>query len=400
MPERYENGHALIVGVGGDLPTTMDDAIGLANVLKDSTRCAYPPEQVHLLVGEQSTRTAILDALDIVARSTSSLSTIIIYFSGHGYRVTSPTGEFFYLMPYGYDLNLLYQTAINGSEFMDKLRAISAKQMLILLDCCHAGGISPVGISGLHLTKAPLPPEARGLFSAGNGRVLIASSREDELSFAGTPYSAFTLALLEALSGIGVAKQDGYVRVADLALYAREMVPGRTGGRQHPILNFEHADNFVLAYYAGGDTSPKGAPFSNQPAIEPQPGAWQFANQQIQLSHLTQLVGSSIVGDGNVTGDNNTSYVVKTSTRDPAASTTGHLNYIHALERLQIIIANLAPTLLPEFHEYERQLRESLNQNVAASSTGIQAERMELVKRLTALANRAGLNVDFNDLAR
>jgi hypothetical protein len=124
------------------------------------------------------------------------------------------------------------------------------------------------------MAKSPLPPEAQGLRAEGSGRVLVASSQEDELSFAGKPYSAFTLALIEALCGTGVAKEDGIVRVADLALHAREVVPGRTDGRQHPILHFEHADNFALAYYAGGEKQSKGLPFTVAPEIEPEPGAW------------------------------------------------------------------------------------------------------------------------------
>jgi hypothetical protein len=115
--------------------------------------------------------------------------------------------------------------------------------------------------------------------------VLIASSQEDELSFAGRPYSAFTLALIEALCGVGVAKRDGYVRVADLALHAREVVPERTGGRQHPILHFEQADNFALAFYAGGEARPKGLPFTGEPQIEPRPGAWTVLDQRGQTVH-------------------------------------------------------------------------------------------------------------------
>jgi hypothetical protein len=82
------------------------------------------------------------------------------------------------------------------------------------------------------------------------------------------------LALIEALAGRGASHQDGYVRVADLAQHAREMVPQRTKNRQHPVLNFQQADNFVLAYYAAGDTQPKGLPFTGQPEIEPEPGAF------------------------------------------------------------------------------------------------------------------------------
>jgi hypothetical protein len=270
----FEQGHAIVVGVGADLPNTVEDAVGLAEILRDPVRCAYPPGQVHLLTGEDATREQILAVLDTLAHSTDAQSTIIIYYSGHGYRATSPTGEFYYLMPYGYNLNRLYQTAVSGAEFTDQLRAIPAQKLLVLLDCCHAGGVGEAKAPGLQLAKSPLPPEARGLLAEGSGRVLVASSQEDELSFAGRPYSAFTLALIEALCGTGVAKQDGTVRVADLALHAREVVPGRTKGRQHPILHFEQADNFVLAYYAGGETQPKGVPFAAAPEIEPEPGAW------------------------------------------------------------------------------------------------------------------------------
>jgi hypothetical protein len=271
---RFKQGYALVIGIGADLPDTVNDAVGLADILRDPARCAYPPDQVHLLTGEDANRERILAALDTFFQSTHSQSTVLIYFSGHGYRVASPTGEFYYLLPHGYDLERLYQTAISGAEFTDRLRAIPAQKLLLLLDCCHAGGVGEAKAPGLQLAKSPLPPEAHSLLAEGSGRVIIASSREDELSFAGKPYSAFTLALTETLCGVGVAKKDGYVRVADLALHAREVVPGRTRDRQHPILHFEQADNFALAYYAGGETQPKGLPFTVEPEIEPEPGAW------------------------------------------------------------------------------------------------------------------------------
>lgn len=294
MSEVYTQGFALIIGIGADLPNTVDDAVGLAEILKDPSRCAYPAQKVHLLVSEQATRTNILAALDTLSQSTDSESTVIVYFSGHGYRVTSPIDHFYYLMPYGYQLNQLYQTAISGTEFTERLRAIRAQKLLVLLDCCHAGGVGDAKVPGLQLAKSPLPPEAQSLLAEGSGRVLIASSQEDELSYAGKPYSAFTLALIETLCGIGVAKKDGYVRVADLALHARQVVPQRTSNKQHPILHFEQADNFVLAYYASGDTQPKGLPFASEPEIEPDPGAWTVFNQRSQTVHGSQ---TNIAGD-------------------------------------------------------------------------------------------------------
>jgi hypothetical protein len=271
----FKNGHALLVGVGADLPNTIDDAKGLAGILADGERCAYPPQQVVALTGADATRDAVLGALDALAVRSDASSTVVVFFSGHGYQVTSSMGEQYYLMPYGYDLNALFRTAISGKELADKLKTIPAQRMLVLLDCCHAGGIGEEKSPGLALSKSPLPPEAQSLFDRGAGRVLIASSRADEVSFAGHPYSAFTLALIEALSGVGAAKSDGYVRWTDLALHAREKVPQRTKDRQHPIIDLEEADNFVLAYYAGGSSQPKGVPFAAPPEIEPEPGAFR-----------------------------------------------------------------------------------------------------------------------------
>jgi hypothetical protein len=305
MAKQFNEGYALIVGVGADLPNTVDDAVGLADILKDSGRCAFPADQVHLLTGEHASRDDVLNILDTLSKSTDDASTVVIYFSGHGHQVTSTTGEAYYLMPYGYDTEKLFKTAISGREFTDKLRAIPAQKLLVLLDCCHAGGVGEARVPGVELTKSPLPPEALALLSAGKGRVLIASSQEDELSYAGKPYSAFTLALIEALCGQGVAKKDGFVRVSDLAMYTREKVPGRTDNRQHPILHFEHADNFAIAYYAGGDAEPKGLPFAEEPQIEPEPGAWTGINMEGQVVHGTQTIIEGNVKENVLSGSFN-----------------------------------------------------------------------------------------------
>lgn len=303
MNTLFSQGHACIVGVGGDLPNTVDDAVGLGNILKDPERCAYPPDQVYLLTKERANRDGIISALDQLAKSTTPDSTVIVYFSGHGYQVNSPIGEAYYLMPFGYDQTKLNKTAISGAEFITKLQSISAKKLLVLLDCCHAGGLGDTSKLGYEAEKAPLPPEAQALFNQGKGRVIIASSQANEKSLAGRPYSKFTRALIEALAGKGVSQKDGYVRVADLAMYAREVVPRRTSDRQHPILNFEQADNFVLAYYAGGENEPKGLPFEGEPEIEPEPEAFnKQGNTNNQIIQNFQQEGKYNINLGQANG--------------------------------------------------------------------------------------------------
>lgn len=300
MPTQFTQGHALLVGVGADLPNTVDDAKGIADLLLDSGRCAYPPDQVTVLVGENATRGHILTALVRLVQTSGPDDTVIVYFSGHGYRVKTPFGAHYYLMPFGYDVNSLPDTAISGAEFVERLRALQARKLLLLLDCCHAGGLDDTKVAGVQLSKEPLPPEAQSLFAAGTGRIAIASSTADELSYAGKPYSAFTLALAEALCGDGVSEKDGYVRAADLALHARQMVSRRTHDRQHPILNFDGADNFIVAYYAGGNMKPKGLPFDpDQIEIECEPGSFRTQiNQQGQTLHGPQTnIGGNVQGD-------------------------------------------------------------------------------------------------------
>lgn len=255
------NSYALIIGAGGDLPNTVEDALGLAQILADPSRGNIPHEQIVVLTGENAARAQILAALDQLAQIDPG-GTVILYFSGHGYLAESSMGQSYFLMPNGYDTNALFKTAISGREFADKLAAISAPRLLLLLDCCHAGGVADdrAKAPGLTLTKEPLPPEAQTLFAQGGGRILIASSRAGELSFAGKPYSLFTRALIECFSGQGVAKNDGFVRGLDLALYAREKVPAWSGDRQHPIADIERADNFVVAHYAGGAKEPQPLP--------------------------------------------------------------------------------------------------------------------------------------------
>jgi uncharacterized caspase-like protein len=342
MNTLFEQGHACLIGVGGDLPTTATDAQGLAKVLQDPERCAYPPDQVHLLTGEQATRTQILQTLETLAASTNDDSAVLIYFSGHGHQLLKPFKSYF-LMPYGYNTEDLGETAISGSELVERLRDIPAQKLLVLLDCCHAGGLSD--ISAFEVTKAPLPPEAQRLFAKGGGRIMIGSSKSDELSYAGEPYSAFTYALMKGLCGEGATKPDGYIRATDLAMYASRIVPALTGDKQHPVLDIEKADNFVLAYYAGGQPEPKGLPpeLAAEPRIESEPGA--LNSQVIQTTYVTasgagafaaqDASGATVVtGNNNVVGNNN---IVGNNNRVQTVNQSGKYNIsINKAEGLRI----------------------------------------------------------------
>ena len=312
MSNQFQQGHACVIGIGGDLPNTTTDAVALADVLKDPERCAYPPDQVKLLTAESATRDNVIQSLESLASQTDDESTVIVYFSGHGHQLSSSIVDTYYLLCNGYSTQNLKETAIRGDEFTELLRNITAQKLMVILDCCHAGGLSD--LSDFQIAKSPLPPEAAKMFSKGGGRIIIGSSHADELSYGGKPYSAFTHALLQGFHGEGSAQKDGYVRATDLAMYASRVVPALTNDKQHPVLDIDNADNFALAYYAGGELLPKGLPpeLASKPHIEARPGelngniAQTIASGERSVAVGGSIQGSTIItGDGNVVGSGN-----------------------------------------------------------------------------------------------
>lgn len=210
---RFTHGYALLIGVGGDLPVTVKDATMLRDLLIASQRCAYLPEHVKLLTNAQADRQGILDGLDWLIKHVQrdEKATAIVYFSGHGGFAPE-----YHLVPAGYDGRNIPKTALSGTELTQKLQALQAEKLLILLDCCYAGGMTTTKAFGFR--PSSIPPDLPTILAQGSGKVFIASSRQDELSHIGTHYSVFTEALREGLAGYGAATSDGYAYLADVAL--------------------------------------------------------------------------------------------------------------------------------------------------------------------------------------
>jgi hypothetical protein len=147
LGEMTVNGHALVIVVSQypqiqPLPPAAD-ATDLAGVLRDPSACGYAPEHVMLLQESEATRVRILDELDRLAQRATRDATAIVYFSGHGGRSPGDRSES-YLLPidgaWG-SPERLEATAISGQLLAGKLDAIGAERMLVVLDCCHAGGV-------------------------------------------------------------------------------------------------------------------------------------------------------------------------------------------------------------------------------------------------------------------
>ena len=254
-----ESAHALVIGIA-DYPhvtklpaTVLDDARAVRDVLVDPQLCGYPTQNVQLLLDAAATREAILAAMAHLAEASDADSSVVIYVSSHGGRVDEGPAAGQYLIPVDAKPGAeLPQTAISGEEFTEALRAIAARKVLVVFDCCHSGGIGqPKDLTGPQV-KAGLSDTYYERLASGRGRAILSSSRDTEFSYLlpGASNSLFTEHLLAGLRG-GIASEDGVIRVFDLFEFVQPRV---THDRpdQHPIFKADLEENFPVALYVGG----------------------------------------------------------------------------------------------------------------------------------------------------
>jgi uncharacterized caspase-like protein len=182
--------YALLIGISKyrnpsmpDLPATINDVRALAEVLTDPYYWCYLNENVRALLNEQATSTGIRMALQQVAQTVTIESTVLIYFSGHGGLTNERNDQKVYLCSQETDPDDLEHTAISGVEFDLLLAAIPARKLLIILDACHAGGAAKIRLTNnAALWREGLSDNYMQELAQGSGRVVIASSKEDQLS--------------------------------------------------------------------------------------------------------------------------------------------------------------------------------------------------------------------------
>lgn len=259
-----ENAHALVVGianyqnVGKLSASVLADSMGIYKTLIDPETCAYPRQNVTLLQDGKATAAALRESLSALADKTDSNSTVTIYLSSHGGRIEEGEYRGEYIAPVDVrvdpsDPAVLAGSAISGNEFSAALEAIPASKMLVLLDCCHAGGIGEAKdlAPEIGLVKG-FSQEMIDRLGAGKGRAILASARPDEKSYilSGDQNSLFTKHLLAGLAG-GVAGEDEFVRVFRLYEYVQPRVTAQHPN-QHPRFKANLEDNFAVAFYKGG----------------------------------------------------------------------------------------------------------------------------------------------------
>ncbi len=254
----FPQGFSLVVGVGRcaydpwSLPVTSADAEAFRDVLNNPLHCGYLKENVQLLTDEDATRNEILSSLAALGQTASQHpeSTVVVYYSGHGWL--DQRGNY-YLVPYDTKPFDLENTALRAEDFNNALRRIHPERLLVVLDTCHAAGMAeakeaiPPGFS-----RKALPEELADVLSRGQGRAVLSSCRGDQRSWIleNNRLSLFTKHLIEAFKGEGSPTETEIVSVLDVMSHVSHAVEhsARAQGKTQTPFHKMEADAFPVAY--------------------------------------------------------------------------------------------------------------------------------------------------------
>ena len=202
---------ALVVGIntygkGNDLHACVTDAEAMALVLsrhKDGEKnfdCFVCPDKMEG-DGSSITRPKLRQALKKLFDYDGE---VLLYFSGHG--LLTDTGGVLCTSDATTD-----DWGIPMQEVVDLAVNSRARQILLILDCCHSGDIAnPTALNAGG--KNPLATIRENM-------TVIAASRSTESAIEAGGHGLFTAALLDALEG-GAADHMGYVTAPALYTYA------------------------------------------------------------------------------------------------------------------------------------------------------------------------------------
>ncbi|MCC6810048.1 MAG: caspase family protein [Deltaproteobacteria bacterium] len=207
------------------------DAKDVAAALAKQDGALYKRVESRLLTDERATRDEIMDGLEWLQKNTTQHDVAILFLAGHG--IKDPQNDQFYFLPYDADTQKVKRTMVADTDIRSTAAAVAGK-MLVFLDACHAGSV--VGKPKFRGLDADINGFVNELASADNGVVVFTSSSGRQLSQESEEWKngAFTLALIEGLSGAADAQKSGRVTVNMLDLYVSERVKALTKGSQTP----------------------------------------------------------------------------------------------------------------------------------------------------------------------
>jgi uncharacterized caspase-like protein len=137
--------HALLIGINQyddaqvrNLEFAKADALAMYDILTDSKLGRFNPDNVTLLLDEQATKKAILEALlyDLPA-TVKPEDAVLIYYAGHGSpapgfgRTLSPDGMERFIVPVDGSVGRIGASGINMREVKDAFASLGAWQVIL-----------------------------------------------------------------------------------------------------------------------------------------------------------------------------------------------------------------------------------------------------------------------------
>ena len=248
-----------------DLRYASKDAKDLEAAFLKMAGTYFDAVHVRTFLDEQVTIANIVKAKEFVSKAKVD-DTFVLFIAGHGVHAADEGATYYYLM-YDTELGRLQSTAASFDLIEDLLQGIPPRKKLFLMDTCESGeaedGSSPAysfiandlagsartsrGIrivrkdSGMDRQKLYLSDKDRFIQNdllRRSGAVVFSSSQGDEFSYESDDLKNgfFTAAVLAGLSA-GDRDGDGIISTDELTSYVAEVVPNRTGDRQHPTVD-------------------------------------------------------------------------------------------------------------------------------------------------------------------
>lgn len=225
---------ALLVGIDAyevfnDLTTCVADATAMQELLERNADgspnygcrlMVYGPNTNTLKITRPRLREACIELFDYTGD-------VLFYFSGHG-ALTKTGGYLATHEAEAEDWGIPMQDIINLAG------QSAARDVLIVLDCCHAGAAGNSAIYGR-------PGDPNPLATLRENMTVIASSRATESSVEAGGHSLFTASVLDGLDG-GAADHVGWVTAQSLYAYVER---GFGAWTQRPVYK-SHATELTI----------------------------------------------------------------------------------------------------------------------------------------------------------
>lgn len=219
-----------------------NDALKMADTLKNLKGGIFSEVRVQTLLNEHATRSSILSAMAEHLGKAAPDDVVFIFVAGHGAKNVQ-TGSY-YFVPYNADFQNLLFEGLKWSDFDEAVKIISGNvnKVVLVLDTCHSGAIN-VAMRG-PATGEDLAATLR----AATGLYILSASKGGETSVEGPDFKfpsetgghgAFTYALLKGLKGEANYDKNAYLTIGELFDYVAAQVPRMTNGRQHPYSKIE-----------------------------------------------------------------------------------------------------------------------------------------------------------------